>query len=75
MIDGLYYLHVDACVNINEQVVNVIGSRRPRDMLNQRYLWHLKLGHIEKDRINKLEKDGLLGPLTLESYPVCESYL
>ena len=40
-----------------------------------RYLWHLRLGHIAEDRVNKLEKIGLLSPLTFESYPICESYL
>ena len=28
-----------------------------------------------EDRVNKLEKFGLLSPLTSESYPVCESCL
>ena len=55
--------------------MNAIGSKRSRDWINQKYLWHLRLGHIGEDRLNKLEKDGLLGPLTFESYPVCESCL
>ena len=75
MIDSLYHLHVDALVNVNEQVVNAIESKRLRDKLNQRYLWHLRLGHIGEDRINKLEKDGILGPLTFKSSPICKSYL
>ena len=71
---SIYHLHVDTCVNVNEQVMNSIGSKRPRDRLNQRCLWHLRLGNIKEDRINKLEKDGLFKSLTSESYPVCESY-
>ena len=55
--------------------MNAIGIKRPRDSLNDRYLWHLRLGHIAEDRVNKLEKFGLLSPLTFESYPVCESSL
>ena len=51
------------------------GSKRLRDRINQKYLWHLRLGHIREDRLNKLKKDGLLGPLTFESYPVSESCL
>ena len=38
LIDGLYYLHIDASVNINEQTVNAIGSKRPRDRISQKYL-------------------------------------
>ena len=38
-------------------------------------MWHLKLGHIGEDRINKLERDGLLGLFNFESYSICESYL
>ena len=73
LIDGLYHLHMYASINFNKQIVNAIGSKRSRDRISQKYLWHLKLGHIDEDRLNKLEKDDLLGPLTFESYPVCES--
>ena len=55
--------------------MNVIGSKRPRDRISQKYLWHLRLGHIGEDRLNKLEKDGPFGSLTSKSYPVCESCL
>ncbi len=75
MIDSLYHLHVDVSVNVSEQVVSAIESKRSKDEINQKYLWHLKLGHIGEDRMNKMEKDGLLGPVTSESYPVCESCL
>ena len=75
LIDSLYHLHMDANVNINEQIINDIGSKRNKDMISQKYLWHFRLGHIGEDRLIKLEKDGLLGPLTFEPYPVCESCL
>ena len=72
LIDGLYHLYMDVSVNINEQTMNVVGSKRFRDRISQKYLWHLKLGHIGDDRLNKMEKDDLLKPLTYKSYPVCE---
>ena len=72
LINGLYQLHIDVSVLTIEQNVN---AKRPRDSPNDRYLWHLRLGHIAEDRINKLEKNGLLSPLTFESYPTCESCL
>ena len=55
--------------------MNVIGSKRPRDSPNGRYLWHLRIGHVAEDRINKLKKIRLLILLTFESYPICESCL
>ena len=39
------------------------------------YLWHLKLGHINLDRINRLVKDGPLRKLNVGTLPVCESCL
>ena len=65
---------MDASVNINNQTVNAIESKRFRDRISQKYLWHLRLGQIGKDRLNKLKKNNFFGLLTFESYPVCESY-
>ena len=66
---------MDASVNINEQTVNAIGSKRLKDRISQKHLWHLRLSHIGEDKPNKLEKDSLLEPLTFESYLICESCL
>ena len=55
--------------------MNAIRSKWSKDSPNDRYLWHLRLGHIVEDRVNKLEKIGLLSPLTFELYPICESCL
>ena len=38
-------------------------------------LWHLRLGHINLDRINRLAKDGPLRKLNVGTLPVCECYL
>ena len=39
------------------------------------YLWHLRLGHINLDRINRLVKDGPLRKLNVGTLPFCESCL
>ena len=39
------------------------------------YLWHLRLGHISLDRINRLVKDGPLKELKVGNLPVYESCL
>ena len=42
---------------------------------NEAYLWHLRLGHINSNRIQRLIKDGLLEPMDFDGFLVCESYL
>ena len=42
---------------------------------NDTYLWHLRLGHINIDRIERLEKDGPLRELKVGTLPICESCL
>ena len=39
------------------------------------YMWHLRLGHININRINRLANDGSLRELTVQTLSVCESYL
>ena len=73
LINRLYHLYMDASIDVNEKIVNTIRPKRPKDRISQKYLWHLRLGHIGKDRLNKLKKDSLLGPLTSESYLIYES--
>ena len=67
LINGLYQLHIDVSVFHIEQNMNAIGIKKPRDSLNDRYLWHLRQGQIAEDRVNKLKKFGLLSPLITES--------
>ena len=39
------------------------------------YLWHLRLGHINLDKIKWLVKDGPLRELNVGTFSVCESCL
>ena len=43
--------------------------------MNQTYLWHLCLGHMNLKRISSLVQNGPLGSMELEALPVCESSL
>ena len=43
--------------------------------MNQTYLWHLRLGHIDLKRISRLVQNGTLSSLELEALPVCKSCL
>ena len=42
---------------------------------NETFLWHLRLGHINLNRIQRLVRDVPLSDLEMESLPVCESCL
>ena len=73
LINSLYHLHVDVdeSINLSKQIVNAIGSKRSRDEINLKYIWHHRLGHIREERINRLMKDGLLDLFADESISVC----
>jgi hypothetical protein len=40
-------------------------------MENSAILWHKRLGHISKPRIERLVSDEILGPLDLSDFEVC----
>ncbi|VFQ84487.1 unnamed protein product [Cuscuta campestris] len=69
MTNGLYILDLDATV------YNVDVKRSKPNSLNLTYLWHCRLGHINKKRISKLCHSGVLDSFDLESYDVCQSCL
>ena len=48
---------------------------KKRKVSNETYLWHLRLGHINPNRIHGLVKSGILTSLDFEPIPVCESCL
>jgi hypothetical protein len=37
------------------------------------FLWHLRLGHINKDKLIRMSKDGLLANIDSEDFNICES--
>lgn len=77
LIDGLYFISpVGNSINCveNETSTYVLPLKRKRDV-NQTYMWHLKLGHINLERLNRLVKDGPLDFLQIEPYPICEPCL
>ena len=55
--------------------MSAIRFKRSRVVVNLKYMWHLRLGHIEEEKINRLMKDGLLDSFLDESFSVCESHL
>ena len=50
-------------------------KRQKVSQSDNKYLWHLRLGHNNLDRINRLVKDGPLRELNVGTLPICESCL
>ena len=78
--DNLYIIYPSQpALQLQHRVLNNTSSnsnkRKEPSSLNQTYLWHLRLGHINLRRIQRLVVDGPLGSLAVEPFPVCESCL
>ena len=58
------------------RIANPICNKKQRVSPNDEiYLWHLRLGYISLDRINRLTNDSPLRELSVGTLPVCESCL
>ena len=55
--------------------MSIVRSKRSKDEINLKYIWHLRLDQIGEEKINRLVNEDLLDSFSDESYPVCESYL
>ena len=77
-MDGLYILTPDKHELYNSELDNdshVKSLMRKFPSTNDAYLRHLRLGHINPNRIQRLIKDGFLEPLDFDEFPICESCL
>ena len=59
-------------MELNNSMVT-LPSKRKEPSSNPTRLWHMRLGHINLNRINRLVKDGILDNLVHEPMLVCES--
>ena len=77
--NGLYILWLTKQSLNNSELFKVeqpkSNKRQNVSHSDNTYLWHLRLGHINLDIINRLVKDGPLRKLNAGTLPVCESYL
>ena len=72
VMHGLYY--VDNITN-NIEAQSDVNAMLIENTSNSKHLWHLRLCHIAEDRINKLERMGILSNLESASNSTCESCL
>ena len=71
IVDGLYILTPDKHELYNSELDNnshVKSLKRKLPSTSDAYLWHLYLGHINSNRIQRLIKDGLLEPLDFDVF-------
>ena len=72
LCDGLYKLNLNSC--FAESLLTLhhnVGAKC--NLINESfsYLWHRRLGHISKERMKRLVKDGILSNLDFTDLDVC----
>ena len=73
LVDNLHILEPISHVQANSIECN--HKRKEPSSVNQTQLWHLRLGHINLDRICRLVTSGHFSPLDVNALPVCEPCL
>nr|GEY01592.1 hypothetical protein [Tanacetum cinerariifolium] len=64
--DGIFEIDM-SCSNTNDSSMYAITNKRAKINLDSSLLWHCRLGYISKKRIKKLQHDGLLNSIDIES--------
>ncbi|GJV42693.1 zinc finger, CCHC-type containing protein [Tanacetum coccineum] len=72
--DGIFEIDI-SCSNTNDSSMYAPTNKRAKINLDSSLLWHCRLGHISKKRIEKLQQDGLLNSIDIESLGKCVSCL
>ncbi|GJQ96837.1 zinc finger, CCHC-type containing protein [Tanacetum coccineum] len=70
--DGIYEIDMRNLYPNVSSMYNV-SNKRAKHGLDSYYLWHCHLGHINKKRMDMLQRDGLLQPTHDESHEKCKS--
>ncbi|KAF7827012.1 Retrovirus-related Pol polyprotein from transposon TNT 1-94 [Senna tora] len=70
-VDRLYKLDTNYTdSNVNLHIINY-GTKRKLTYENSLRLWHKRLGHISKQRMQRVMSDGILDTLDLSNFDVC----
>ncbi|GJY70389.1 zinc finger, CCHC-type containing protein [Tanacetum coccineum] len=70
--DDIYEI-VLSSPNTNDSSMYVVSNKRAKLNLDSALLWHCRLRHISKKRIEKLQHDGLLDSTDIKSFEKCVS--
>nr|GFA60052.1 hypothetical protein [Tanacetum cinerariifolium] len=72
-VNGVFEIDMNNNVSKNNNnFIFSINKKRKLD-LDSSYLWHCRLAHISKTRMQKLQREGLLESISDESFDKCES--
>jgi hypothetical protein len=71
--NDIYEVNLNCSLN-NSSMYN-LNTKRLKYDLSETYLWHCRLGHINKKRISQLQKSGILKANENVSFDICESCL
>ncbi|GKA51186.1 retrotransposon protein, putative, ty1-copia subclass [Tanacetum coccineum] len=72
--NGIYEIDMHNLVPNVNSIYNV-STKRAKHNLDSTYLWHYRLAHISKKRIEKIQHEGLLKSTYDESFDQCVSCL
>ncbi|GJS30838.1 retrotransposon protein, putative, ty1-copia subclass [Tanacetum coccineum] len=70
--DGIFEIDMHNHIS-NERSIYTCSNKKTKHNLDSTFLWHCRLGHINKKHIEKLQHDGLLKSIDDESFDVCVS--
>ncbi|GJW58923.1 zinc finger, CCHC-type containing protein [Tanacetum coccineum] len=70
--DDIYEIVLSSS-NTNDSSMYAVSNKRAKLNLDSALLWHCRLGHISKKRIEKLQHDGLLDSTDIKSFEKCVS--
>ncbi|GJY32634.1 zinc finger, CCHC-type containing protein [Tanacetum coccineum] len=68
--DGIFEIDLSNSY-ANESSIYTVSNKRAKIDLDSALLWHCRLGHISKKRIEKLQHDGLLNSTDLRAFEKC----
>nr|GEX01497.1 retrotransposon protein, putative, Ty1-copia subclass [Tanacetum cinerariifolium] len=69
---GIYEIDLSSS-NTNDSSMYAVSNKRAKLNLDSSLLWHCRLRHISKKHIKKLQHDGLLNSIDIESLGKCVS--
>nr|GEV62610.1 hypothetical protein [Tanacetum cinerariifolium] len=72
--DGIFEIDLSNSYT-NESSIYVVSNKRAMLDLDSALLWHFRLGHISKKRIEKLQHNGLIDSTDLRAFEKCVSYM
>ncbi|GJS59033.1 zinc finger, CCHC-type containing protein [Tanacetum coccineum] len=68
--DGIFEIKLSNSYE-NDSSIYTVSNKRAKLDLDSALLWHCRLGHISKKRIEKLQHDGLLNSTDLKAFEKC----